>query len=240
MHSDGKFQLDDATRREYLRRMLSCGALGLIPYRLANAGWFSSSPKKLATDKSIYSLEGQAMVNGVVAGLDTRIRAGDRIQTGDNSEIIFVVGSDSFIMRSDSEMEIEGSNFFIDSLRVLSGSLLSVFGKRKAGQALNISATTATIGIRGTGVYMEVEPDLTYVCTCYGQVALASSADADDSEIITTTNHDLPRYVSNKPAKGSHIRSAPVINHSNSELKLLEAIVGREVPEGFGKKPYLK
>ena len=239
MNSDDYFELDDAKRREYLARMLAGGALGLIPYSLANAGWFSSSPEKLADDKSIHSLKGTAFVNEQPANLDTRIRAGDRVRTGGGkSEMIFAVGGDSFVLRSDSEMEIAGSTFFIDGLRILTGRLLSVFARRQPGQVLAMSASTATIGIRGTGVYMEVEPELTYLCTCYGEVSLASASNPDDSELIATTSHDAPRYIANKPVKGSQILSAPVINHSDSELKLLEAIVGRKVPKGFGKSSY--
>jgi hypothetical protein len=232
--------LDDACRREALSRLLASGALTLMPWQLANAGWFSWGSKKLATDRSIHSCNGQALVNGRQADLQTRIRAGDRIETRADSEIIFAVGADSFIMRSDSQMEITGSNFLIQGLRLLSGSLLSVFARRKANEVLTMSGPTATLGIRGTGVYMEAEPDLTYLCTCYGKVTLASSTDPDDSEEITATNHDLPRYITSKPVKGSRIRPAPVINHSNSELKLLEAIVGRKVPKGLGKRPYNK
>lgn len=238
MNYDEYQALDNARRRDYLVKMLSYGALGLIPHRLAQGGWFSSSPEKLAADKSIHSLEGEALVNGQPADLETRIHAGDTVQTRANSEIIFVVGGDSFVMRSDSELEIKGSSSLINSLRLLTGSLLSVFARRSPGESLRKTASTATIGIRGTGVYMETEPDLTYLCTCYGQVNLASNQNPDDSELITTTNHDLPRYISNKPVKGSHIRSAPVINHSNEELKLLETIVGRDVPKGFGKESY--
>ena len=232
--------LEDARRREVLSRLLATGALAFIPWQLANAGWFSWGPKKLSTDKSIHSLEGEALVNGRPADLQTRIRAGDRIETRDDSEIIFVVGGDSFILRSNSDMEIAGGNFLIQGLSLLSGSLLSVFARRKASEPLTMSGPTATLGIRGTGVYMEAEPDLTYLCTCYGNVTLASSTDPDDSEEITATNHDLPRYITNKPVKGTRIRQAPVINHSDSELKLLEAIVGRKVPKGFGKKSYNK
>ena len=133
-----------------------------------------------------------------------------------------------------------GSNFLMQGLSLLSGSLLSVFAQREASESLTMSGPTATPGIRGTGVYMEAEPDLTYLCTCYGKVTLASSSDPDDSEEITATNHDLPRYITNKAVKGTCIRPAPVIHHSNAELKLLEAIVGREVPKGFGAKPYNK
>jgi hypothetical protein len=226
--------LDDANRREALSRLLASGALALMPWQLANAGWFSWGTKKLSSDKSIHSLEGEALVNGRPADLQSRIRAGDRIETRADSEIIFVVGSDSFILRSNSHMEISGGNFLIQGLNLLSGSLLSVFGRRKADESLTMSGPTATLGIRGTAVYMEAEPDLTYLCTCYGKVALAASSDPDDSEIITATNHDLPRYITSKPVKGTRIRKAPVKNHSNAELKLLEAIVGRKPPKGFG------
>jgi hypothetical protein len=232
--------LHDASRREALSRLLASGALALMPWQMANAGWFSWGPKKLSSDKSIHSLDGEALVNGRPADLQTRIHAGDRIETRDDSEIIFVVGGDSFILRSNSHMEITGGDFLVRGLNLLSGSLLSVFGSRKANESLTMSGPTATLGIRGTAVYMEAEPDLTYLCTCYGTVALAASSDPDDSEIITATNHDLPRYITSKPVKGTRIRKAPVKNHSNAELKLLEAIVGRKVPKGFGVKPYNK
>jgi hypothetical protein len=232
--------LDDSGRREYLVRLLACGALGMAPLQLARAGWFSSEPEKLADDKSIHSLRGRARVNGAEASLDTRIHAGDRIETGGDSEIVFAVGGDSFMLRGNSSMVIQGDNFLVQGLRLLSGALLSVFAPRRAADALTLQASTATIGIRGTGVYLETEPELTYVCTCYGQVALAASDDPGDAEIITSTSHDQPRYISSKPVKGTHIRPAPMIHHENSELKLLEAIVGRKPPKGFGKKGYTK
>lgn len=233
--------LDDACRREYLIRLLACGTLGLLPAQLARAGWFSSGPDKLPDDRSIQSFKGEVLVNGHNADLETRIRAGDRVETRARSEIVFAVGGDSFILRSSSSMETEGdNNFLLQGLKLLSGALLSVFAPRKPTDAMKLTASTATIGIRGTGVYLETEPDLTYVCTCYGQVALAASDDPNDSEFIDTTNHDKPRYITSQAVKGTRIRPAPVINHDDAELKLLEAIVGRNVPKGFGKSGYSK
>jgi hypothetical protein len=142
-------------------------------------------------------------------------------------------------MRDNTEMEIGGADFFISSLRVLTGSLLSVFSRRQQGQRLDLSASTATIGIRGSGIYLEVEPELTYLCTCYGQVAVNAVDDPDDAELITTTNHDSPRYISSKPSQGTRIRNAPVKNHTNTELRLLENLVGRDVPKRL-RKPYSK
>jgi len=237
--SQGQWSLEDPAKRRLLMHLLCCGALGSVPYGPAQAAWWGSKTKQVDDDKSIFTLKGEVQVNGEAADKNTRIRAGDRVRTGDKSEIIFAVGGDSFIMHSDSEMEIAGVDFFISNLRLFTGRLLSVFGKREPGQQLSVGVSTATIGIRGTGMYLEVEPELTYLCTCYGQVALNANDDPNDSELITTTNHDSPRYIANKPSKGTRIRSAPVINHTNTELRLLENIVGRDVPKRL-RKAYVK
>ena len=115
--------------------------------------------------------------------------------TGRKSRVIFAVGGDSFILRSESELDISGAGFLINSLRIITGRLLSVFAKRDPVQQLRMSASTATIGIRGTGVYIEADPELTYICTCYGQVALSVNDDPDDSELIASKSHDQPRYI---------------------------------------------
>ncbi len=232
--------LEDPVKRQRLMQLLCAGALGLAPNHSLQAGWFSGSAKKLNDDRSIYKLKGEVLVNGQRANKKTRIYAGDTVRTGSKSRIVFAVGGDSFILRSESELEIAGSNFFISGLRILSGRLLSVFAKREPGQQLNMSASTATIGIRGSGVYMEVEPELTYLCICYGKIALSANEDPDDSEVIFSKSHDQPRYISSQAKQGSRIRKAPVINHTNAELELLEAIVGRKTPEGFGKESYEK
>jgi hypothetical protein len=237
MFRDDDLHPDDEKRREYLVKLLTMSALTATPLSTVQAFW-GSKPEKLAEDKSIFSLEGDVRVNGKQADLATRIGGGDVVSTRENSEVVFAVGGDSFILRSDSEMEIEGGGFFVDALRMLTGSMLSVFGKRSGQQQLTMNSTTATIGIRGTGVYMESEPGLTYLCTCYGQVGLYSNQDLEDSELITATHHDAPKYITDKKARGTHIRPAPFKNHTDAELKLLEAIVGREVPFGIESELY--
>lgn len=231
--------LEDPARRRRLLQLLTSGALALAPARNANAFFWGNSTKQLDDDKSIYTLDGDVRVNGERADEDSRIRAGDVVVTGADSEVVFAVGGDAFILRADSELEIGGSDFFIDSLRMLTGRLLSVFAKRETGQRLSMTAPTATIGIRGTAVYMESDPDLTYLCTCYGQADLRASDDPDDRQLITTTNHDAPRYISRLPSRGSRIRRAPILRHTNTELRLLENIVGRDVPRRL-RKAYLK
>ena len=237
MNSDDDLHPDDEKRRETLVKMLTISAMTAIPFSTVQAFW-GSKPDKLDDDKSIFSLSGDVRVNDRPADLKTRIEGGDRVSTREDSEVIFAVGSDSFILRSNSEMEIEGGGFFVDSLRMLTGSVLSVFGKRSGQQQLTMNSSTATIGIRGTGVYMESEPGLTYLCTCYGQVGLYNNADLNDSELITATHHDAPKYITDKQIRGTAIRPAPFKNHTDAELKILEAIVGREVPFGIESELY--
>ena len=238
--ADFRDGLQDPARRLRLLQLLTGGAFALAPYRDAGAFFWSSSSKKLDDDKSIFTLRGEVTVNGNPADKTTRIRAGDRVRAGEDGEVIFAVGGDAFLLRANSEMDIGGSDFVVRSLRILTGKLLSVFAAREQGQQLSLQASTATIGIRGTGVYIESEAERAYVCTCYGQAELASNIDPGDSELITSSNHDEPRYITREASGGSRIREAPVINHSNEELKLLEAIVGRQLPPGIGKRPYNK
>ena len=238
MYRDDDLHPDDEKRREYLVKLLTMSALTATPMGVLHAAWWGSTPKKMADDKSIFSLEGDVRVNGQRADLATQIKGGDVVSTQRDSEVIFAVGGDSFVLRSSSEMEIEGGSAFVSALRMLTGSVLSVFGKRPGQQQLTMSSSTATIGIRGTGVYMESEPGLTYLCTCYGQVGLYNSDDLDDSELITATHHDAPKYISDRKVRGSAIRPAPFKNHTDAELKILESIVGREVPFGIESELY--
>jgi hypothetical protein len=238
MPFDDSLDPENELRRQHLVRLLSLGAMTMTPVGILQSAWWGSTPDKLPENKSIFSLEGDVRVNGAKADSSTQVGVGDVVSTRKNSEVVFAVGSDSFIMRSDSEVEIEGTDFFIDTLRLLTGSLLSVFGERNANQPLDVKTVTATIGIRGTGIYMEAEPDLTYLCTCYGTVAMSSALDPNDTQMITATHHDAPKYLSNRPIRGTHVRPAPFKNHTDAELKLLEAIVGREVPFGIESELY--
>jgi hypothetical protein len=238
MYRDDDLHPDDEKRREYLVKLLTMSILTATPMGVLHAAWWGSTPKKMADDKSIFSLEGDVRVNGQSADLGTQIKGGDVVSTQRDSEVIFAVGGDSFVLRSNSEMEIEGGGIFLSALRMVTGSVLSVFGKRSGQQQLTMSSSTATIGIRGTGVYMESEPGLTYLCTCYGQVGLYASDDLNDSELLTATHHDAPKYITDKKVRGTAIRPAPFKNHTDAELKILEAIVGREVPFGIESELY--
>ena len=49
------------------------------------------------------------------------------------------------------------------------------------------------------------------------------------AETVRTKHHDQPRYVYARGAPRM-IEKAPMINHTDAELVMLEALVGRKVP----------
>jgi hypothetical protein len=220
----------DDPRRQFLVNALSLGV-----FAGANAaGIFQAShalgkvPPKLPQGRSIYKLKGLVTVDGKIADINTLIGPNSLIKTGSNSQVIFVVASDAFILRSNSQLELGGSGLLIQGMRILSGKLLSVFGKRE--DTHRITTSTATIGIRGTGVYIESDPEISYVCTCYGHTLVSANADPSVKQDIVTKHHDRPVYVLAATGGKKLILPAPVINHSDTELALIEELVGRTTP----------
>jgi len=224
----------DNRRRRFLIRALSYGLFTTSAAGLSIPAWsMGQIPRELPPGKSIYRLNGDVRVDDRPANIDTRISASSIIETGKQSQLVFAVGRDAFILRSNSRVELQGNNAVLTSLRLITGKILSVFGARKPSQPMGLKTTVATIGIRGTGAYLEADPEQTYICTCYGKADLASIADPASRETVTTRHHDSPRYILASAPVGQAIKSAPVINHTDEELELIESIVGRSVPFAF-------
>ncbi|MGH8518613.1 MAG: hypothetical protein ACREUE_14265 [Panacagrimonas sp.] len=230
----------DKARRELLVKAMSLGLFaGGMGWNLpALAQLFGRVPRKLPQGKSIFELRGKVLVNGVAATRDTLIGPTDKIQTAAGAMLVAAVGGTAFIMREHSSMELDGKDVLVRGMRLLSGKLLTVFGKRNRDEYATMRTAVATIGIRGTGVYAEADPEKTYLCTCYGTTQIASEKDPTQTESITAMHHDAPRYVLAEPDSGKRIIPAPFLNHTDLELMTIEAIVGREVPFGLTGSEY--
>ncbi|GAA3928762.1 hypothetical protein [Litoribacillus peritrichatus] len=221
-------------RRDFIRAsLISGGYIGLgasgILAPLVHA--FGNIPEELPPDQSIYEMSGEVYVDGQLATQSTFITAQSLVETGSNSHIIFVVGKDAHILRENSSLQLKGASKTLESgLRLISGKLLSVLGKRKSGESHQLETTTATIGIRGTGIYTESAPDVSYVCTCYGLVDIVANNDQQSTETIESKHHDAPRYILADGSEGKLITAAPFKNHTDEELSLIEAITGRTPP----------
>ena len=181
-------------------------------------------------EKGVYRLSGEVRINGQPAKPGDALRAGDALSTGAGGEIVFVTGRDAMLVRPNSDLSLLKAG-----LRIATGAVLSVF---TPGQRKEIQTTTAVIGIRGTAVYVEAEAERSYVCTCYGEAVLQARDDPAARETVRTNHHEQPRYIMAKGAPQMMMR-APVVNHTDAELTMLESLVGREPPfAGKGYKPY--
>ena len=234
------FDKIDDPRRRLLIEALSAGFIAWgIPVGAYAQNVFGSRPAKLPPGQSIYRLVGTVTVNGTPATLQTVINVGDTVETGKDSEICFVVGDQSMILRAETRCVIEGekkqeASLLVSTLRLVTGKCLSVSRNRQ----MQVVTSTATVGIRGTGWYAESDPEQTYFCTCYGRTEIAASRDPQSRETIVAKHHDRPVYILAKSAAGRAIRDAPFINHTDQELMLIETLVGRTPPFIFPKDDY--
>lgn len=219
------------SRRAWLKRMAAGGAAlatGMAQLRRALA--------RGAVEPGIARVRGEVRVNGNPARVGMEVKPGDVITTGRDAELIVVVGRDAFLVRAQSRVELAGdaARLIVSGLRLVTGALLSVFEPEKPKM---IRTATATIGIRGTGIYVEMAGSRTYVCTCYGEAVLTPVDDPAAAETVYTEHHDHPRYIYPK-GMPRMIETAPVINHTDAELSMLEGLVGRVPPFEFAYTPY--
>lgn len=214
---------DMAARRAIRRRLLLAGSAGI-------AGWNTVAVQALAAGhelaQGLRSGFGDIRIGGREAGAGQPLVPGELIATGPGAHAVVVVGADAFLLRERSSLRLEeagGKRI----LRYLSGKVLSVFGTGNK----QLITPTASIGIRGTACYIEASAERTYFCLCYGSAEIRPHANPDAVSRLETTHHERPVTIA---ANASVMKAAQVINHSDDELILLEATVGRR-PPFYGK-----
>ena len=219
------------------RRALLARAAGSTAALAAGMSYMREALAQGEVKSGVSRVNGDVRVNGKATQVGAQVKPGDVVETGRSGDAVVVVGRDAYVVRAGTKMEFGGGGGAVaqGTLRVLAGKVLSVF---VPGNRVQIATRTATIGIRGTGLYIEVIPDCTYACTCYGSAELNPLADPQQAVTVTTTHHDAPRYIfasADKSMKGPLIEPAPVVNHTDAELIMLESMVDRKVPFAGGR-----
>ncbi|MDB5803937.1 MAG: hypothetical protein JWN73_1259 [Betaproteobacteria bacterium] len=216
----------DCGSHRLTRRNFLAGGAALAAGLAAPAAWAQERAKSI---RSIRSLRGLVRVNGERVNGAAPVRVGDSIATGADGRVSFVVGSDAFFLRENSELKIESSGGgIIDSLRMLTGALGSVFGKRASGQ-LTLHTPTVTAGIRGTGCYTEVRDAGVYFCTCFGAIQL-TSLNGGPEELVVSSHHDPRRIMRDTATNNMMMIPASFGMHTDQEMDALEKLVGRRAP----------
>ncbi|MGD8369120.1 MAG: hypothetical protein PVG78_15890 [Desulfobacterales bacterium] len=219
-------------RRRFLLRLISGSGMlwGLGRMTAPTALAMGQYPQ------GVRKARGQVTVDGIAAQVGDPVRIGDAVQTGPDGMVIFVVETAVFLLREQSHLQLSRDRIdesrSIDVIRLLEGKMLGVFSRRREKKLITATAVT---GIRGSAAYAETRPDLTYLCLCYGRAEIVAIADSKNREELRTRHHEAPRYID----AAGHITPAPVVNHTDAELTLLESMVGRRPPfAGSGEHGY--
>jgi len=208
------------------RALLALAAGSSLPAALRLALAQSSAKQGVRT------AQGEVAINGKPAKPGTLVRPGDTIVLANGALATFVVGQDAFLMRGNSRAELIGSGLLVSAVQLVTGRLLGVFG---SGGERRLVTSTASIGIRGTGAYIEAESRRTYFCLCYGTADVAATM-GGGRESYSTRHHESPRYIYGDGRERA-IVPASVANHTDSELILLESLAGRSPPQSFMESP---
>jgi len=210
------------SRRRFMQAALA------VPIMLTLSGRAFSSA-------NIHQLRGEVFINNRPADLGSRITAGSKIVVSHDGELAFSIGGDAFLLRGGTALELVGGSV-ISGLRLLTGSLLGAFEQRK--KPAHIVTSVATIGIRGTAVYVSAEPHRLYTCTCYGETDLRIGRHQQHISASHHAAHEIVKDPSGKASDkmaGMALNSMDVIDHTDDELRMLESLVGR-VP-AFDRQP---
>ena len=208
------------------RRFLGQSALAITGILLP---W---SPIVNAAERPIHDLRGNVKINGTPATADSVINPGDTVVTGTDGYIVFVIGESAFMLRSRSELVVdkpapEAYGAAYGLIRLLTGALGATF---KKGTPAGLRIANATIGIRGTGIYMETRGTGTYFCTCWGKTEITIADTQLQKEFVEATRHN-PRFIAQKALEnGSFFMPAPFETHTDGEMDILEKCVKRRAP----------
>jgi len=223
------------TRRALVRALLLAG--GMTP-GLLNLVRSAHAMSRAPIVPGVQEFEGDFRLNGITARRGQIVNPGDIATTGPGGSAVIIIGPHAFMLRANSRIEFYPVHFAEEGtvsgvLKVATGAMLAVFGR--TGNT-TITTPVANIGIRGTGCYVDSRPERTYACVCYGSADLVSAPTGRLLETVTTSHHDMPRYIY-PPGAPELIAAAPVIDHGDAELRVLESLVHRTPPFDDGDFP---
>ena len=217
-----------ASRRTRLKQLAALGLLG--PAGISGLIRDALAKGDVPIVKGVHTLSGNVRVNGNPARTGTPLKAGDKISTARDSAAVLVIGKDGFLLRDSTTVTFEESKTrpgFVEGVLVTTGKVLAVFATRP-DEELIIKVPHATIGVRGTGCYLEIHESRTYFCLCYGEVAVSGIGMAQP-RVIKTTHHESPVWLDDRGGI-MKVEQASFVNHNDEELIMLEKLNGREPP----------
>ena len=216
------------SRRNHLKQLVALGLLG--PAGISGLIREALARGDAPTIPGVNTLTGTATINGQPAKVGSAVKNGDKVSTAKGGSTVIVVGKDAFLLRENTTVTFEekkGKPGVLENVLIATGKVLSVFDKRES-EGITIKAASATIGIRGTGCYIEIHEGRTYFCLCYGEAAIDGAGMAQP-KVINTTHHESPVWLDERGGV-MKVEKAGFVNHNDDELVMLENLTGREPP----------
>ena len=212
--------LSGLTRRHFGAGLLAAATVPLIP------------TIAFSEDAPVRSLVGKLDIEGFKKQTDgsTKFQV-----TAKESQTAFSIGGDAFLANDKLVAEFEVSQTgVVAGLAITAGQVLSVFAPIN-GRQTALETPNASASIRGTGCFIDVETDAphTYLCCCYGEVAVQNST-TGEAQILKNSYHTA-RFITPEGNFAEVPYNAP-LNHYDDQLVALEGAVGREphwqLPDG--------
>lgn len=176
---------------------------------------------------AVRELSGAVFLNDYRVQRDTALQPGETLSTGPDGHIWFTVGEDAFFLRPNSRLRLEtvrATSAAVDLLRLAAGALGATFAH---GPRRQLVTPTSTIGIRGTGVYVEAADTWTYACTCFGNTHIEAMPKGKPGRAIDVASKN---HVARRIDLDGAILDMPFIRHTSDEIARLESLVGRPNP----------
>ena len=185
------------------------------------------APRARAQARSgfVHEVAGDVTVNNVRVARSSVIEPGQTLRTGTDGRLWFTLGGDAYFLRANSELRLDAwrpREGAVDLLRVVTGALGATFAR---GMRRTLIAPTATIGIRGTGIYLAAAPDAAYLCTCFGATEVATLPSGGTESVTVAARYHQARRIHREA-----ISPAAFEGHTNEEIARLEALAGRPNP----------
>ena len=207
-----KMNMSTKSRRRFLIAAALLPVAAIIPI------------KAFAATRKIHEIEGDVFINQAKINSESLIKNGDEIVVSKDGKLVFSLGEDAFLVRGGTTLQVysDHDSLLVTALRLVTGAMLGVFGKRKT--TTHIYTATATIGVRGTAVYAAVTKDKLYTCTCYGHTDLIVGLERED----VISKHHNAHVVTINVSGNTQMKAFEVIDHNDDELRMLEALVGKK------------
>jgi hypothetical protein len=182
---------------------------------------------------NIVELRGDAMLNGQALRQQQFIQTGDEVVTGPGGHLAFVMGNSAYLVRQNTRMRVERGDTLtaVSVLRLITGAVVSVWSR---GNTRQIAMPTLTAGIRGTGVYAEVQDSgRSYFCNCYGTVEVSAGSE----RVLSRAEYHQSFWGEVAPRNGKLLTPARAINHTDEEVEMVAALMNQRTAwEILGRK----